>query len=148
MNLQRPAIAAGFLVCLVAIAVMGLMAPGEVDAAAPYRSAESCGLPPSDPKLRANQVPGFARIPGFEIVSLETKGENVFGSVNVPLDVAALRDAVRARITSVGYPILYEDFEGFEAEIFIEVRDHTGIVRMARSRCDGFSSLSFQLAEE
>ncbi len=133
------------IICLISVALFDVAAPANSRPRRVTQSAEDCGLPPHDAKLEAKDLPPFGRMRGAEVVAMSNSGPWASGSVNVPLSVAELRDVIDERIRSSDYRVFHEDYEGFEAEFFVEIDGESGVIRMARSRCDDFSSLSFQL---
>ncbi|MGH2734450.1 MAG: hypothetical protein ACRDKZ_02630 [Actinomycetota bacterium] len=108
-------------------------------------SPAECGLSSPNPALEQRTLPDVARIAGVDIVAVDRRGKFSSASLNVPLSVKDLLDRLRKRARGVGYRVLYEDFEGFEAELFVSIDNQPGVFRILSSRCADFSRLFYQL---
>lgn len=112
------------------------------------RSGVDCGLPRPDLSLKEAALPDVARLRGVEITALDTSRGFVSADLNVPLSVEELLNSLLSRTRSAGYDVLYEDFEGFEAELYVSSEGRPGTVRMVTSECADFSRLMIHLPTE
>ena len=133
-----------------ALIVGGLMV-GRVIAAATNEGPRAggperaCGLSAPNPDLAKRDIPSVARVPGAEIVTVKESGRFLSAGLNVPRSVEDLLILMRKRAEAADYRVLYEDFEGFEAELFVSLGNRPGVFRIISSRCAGITRLFFQL---
>ena len=97
---------------------------------------EGCGLPSPEPSLDLDLVP-----PGFTLEGDATvwrarrsrQGTNI--GLNAPLTVNRALETYRGLVVGLGYKILSEDYEGFEAELYLQGAEDLGVVRIRSSAC-------------
>jgi len=109
------------------------------------RTAPSCGLASPDPALGDDVLPALAEFPGAERVAIAHGNGFLSADLNVPLSVRELFEVLRSRVRGSAYEILRQDFEGFEAELYIARNGQAGVLQILRSTCPDRSRLLIQL---
>lgn len=95
--------------------------------------------PPPTP-LAGGIPPGFpyaAGIPeGFTVVSaMQITGVTAIELIAPGMTVQEVQDGIRPLLQAAGYPILSEDYEGREAEIYFTADGRAGTVGIGKARC-------------
>ena len=67
------------------------------------------------------------------------------GSLNARTTVEDALRATRARFEGTAYRVVSEDFEGFEAELYLRTEEGFGVIRFFESSCTGHVLIGFQL---
>lgn len=148
MNTVRGALVLAVIGLVAMLVVAAFAASGDSPAEGGRpRSRADCGLQRPNRGLQGAELPAFARFRGAEIVSLDASRGFVSALLNAPMSVIDVMDAMRNPMAKAGYTIMHEDFEGFEAELFIKAKEEFGVIRILASRCRHFSTVSFQVPE-
>lgn len=140
------------LMSAVAIFLVGAVAWGGVvtgkdSAAGPSgMGSGDCGLNPGTETT--TDVPSFLRFSGGEVVAAKRARGFLSVSLNLPMTVREVMEAVRARLPASRYRELHHDYEGFEAEVFLGSADRIGIVRVLESGCETWSRMLFQVSAD
>lgn len=142
---MRQAIVGLAIVALVVFGARAITAATEDTVSGERAPSSECGLSSPNPDLSNRMLPDVAQIAGLGVVAVDRKGKFSSASLNVPLSVKDLLDRLRKRARGVGYRVLYEDFEGFEAELFVSIDNQPGVFRILSSRCADYSRLFYQL---
>ena len=116
--------------------------PGRDPAAAP----EGCGLPTPRPSLDRALVPEELRLDGTDILIAEKHSDGVNAALGAPWGVQEALGRYRKAVRAVGFEIVTEDNEGFEAEIYLRRKKVLGFVQIRRSVCDDVSIVYFRTA--
>jgi hypothetical protein len=103
-----------------------------------------CDLPKIRPDADQAAVPPELRLPGSQIASSRQTGSAVSATILFPLSLTKAYQDLLAAGPRAGYEILFNEFEGFEAEVYL--RSDAGIAkfRLRPSRCPDASQALFQ----
>ena len=117
---------------------MGLAAlPGCSEGADPGTGAfpPRCGLPTPEPGVETAAVPEAFLLDGVQAVKVHRTKERLSVALNNPRSVEASFDAFKKAVDRTGFESVGEDFEGFEAEIYIQKGAELGTIQIRTSRC-------------
>jgi hypothetical protein len=109
------------------------------------RSAEQgifaqCGLPTPDPGAEASVVADAFILGGdAEVTKTEASKRGTIAALNVPYSVSEAFSRYSDSVKQAGYQIVDDDFEGFEAELYLRKGDDLGYVQIRRSTCEDAS---------
>jgi len=115
---------------------------------APVTDAEGaadCGVGRPDPKLEVSELPRFAQLPRAQIVKIKRLPRFTSFSLIVPLPVKEALDVLRERLEAAGLSVLTEDYEVFEAEIYLLSAENPGNIKIIASLCADRSLIRFLL---
>jgi hypothetical protein len=99
-----------------------------------------CGLPTPDPGADASVVADAFLLDGdAEVTKTEKSKRGTIAALNVPYSVSDAFSRYSESVRQDGYQVVDDDFEGFEAEIYLRKGDDLGAVQIRRSTCDDSS---------
>jgi hypothetical protein len=107
--------------------------PVDDDHAIPAR----CGLPTPDPRADASVVAEVFLLGGdAEVTQTKKSKRGILAALNVPYSVAEAFSRYSESVKKGGYEVVDDDFEGFEAELYLRKGDDLGAVQIRRSTCE------------
>jgi hypothetical protein len=99
-----------------------------------------CGLPTPDPGADASVVAEAFLLGGdAEVTKTDKSKRGTIAALNVPYSVSDAFSRYSESVRQDGYQVVDDDFEGFEAEIYLRKGDDLGAVQIRRSTCDDAS---------
>jgi hypothetical protein len=99
-----------------------------------------CGLPTPDPGADASVVADAFLLGGdAKVTKTEKSKRGTIAALNVPYSVSDAFSRYSESVRQDGYQVVDDDFEGFEAEIYLRKGDDLGAVQIRRSTCDDAS---------
>jgi hypothetical protein len=102
-----------------------------------------CGLPTPDPGVDASVVAEAFLLGGdAEVTKTDKSKRGTIAALNVPYSVSEAFSRYSESVRQGGYQVVDDDFEGFEAEIYLRKGDDLGAVQIRRSTC-GDASIVF-----
>lgn len=107
--------------------------------------SERCGLPPVRAGADADAVPPELRLPGSQVASARRSGSAVTATLLIGLSMPAAYQALLQLAPKAGYEVAFNEFEGFDAEIYL--RTDSGLVKFRlrpSGRCEDASQALFQ----
>jgi hypothetical protein len=124
-------------VLLVAFVLAGC---SERDSSSGQEIPARCGLPTPDPRVDASVVAEVFLLGGdAEVTKTQESKQGTIAALNVPLSVSEAFARYSDAVKQGGYEIVDDDFEGFEAEIYLRKAEDLGAVQIRRSTCDDAS---------
>ncbi len=108
-------------------------APVDDDQAIPA----GCGLPTPDPGVDASIVAEVFLLGGdAEVTKTKKSKRGILAALNVPYSVSEAFSRYSDSVKEGGYEVVDDDFEGFEAELYLRKGDDLGAVQVRRSTCE------------
>jgi hypothetical protein len=99
-----------------------------------------CGLPTPDPGADASVVADAFLLGGdAEVTKTDKSKRGTIAALNVPYSVSEAFSRYSESVKRDGYQIVDDDFEGFEAELYLRKDDDLGAVQIRRSTCNDAS---------
>jgi hypothetical protein len=99
-----------------------------------------CGLPTPDPGVDASVVADAFLLGGdAEVTKTDKSKRGTIAALNVPYSVSEAFSRYSESVKKDGYQIVDDDFEGFEAELYLRKDDDLGAVQIRRSTCNDAS---------
>jgi hypothetical protein len=99
-----------------------------------------CGLPTPDPGADASVVADAFLLGGdAEVTKTDKSKRGTIAALNVPYSVSEAFSRYSEAVRRDGYQIVDDDFEGFEAELYLRKDDDLGAVQIRRSTCNDAS---------
>jgi hypothetical protein len=99
-----------------------------------------CGLPTPDRGADASVVAEVFLLGGdAEVTKTKKSNRGILAALNVPYSVSEAFSRYTESVKEGGYEIVDDDFEGFEAELYLRKGDDLGAVQIRRSTCEGAS---------
>lgn len=86
-----------------------------------------CGLPPVRDDADPEAIPPDLRIPGSQVASSRRTGSALTATVLLPLSLARAYQTLLQSAPTRGYEVVFHEFEGFEAEVY--VRNEAGLAK-------------------
>lgn len=140
--------------CFIAVGLLATIFVVAIAASGGARTArehvlgpQECGLATRDGASHEMDLPAIVDVTGAEVVALHSGSGTNSGTINIPLSVIDALETLARHASDAGYTVLHQDYEGFEAELYIAIRDRPGILRIIASRCSAYSRVSFQLPD-
>ncbi len=127
------------LATIVAVIALGLVAcdDGETSGNGARKAIPTgCGLPSPVPGVESDGIPQAFIPDGAEVARVQRRGTGIIASINVPYDVNEAFGIYKDAIGELGYELLGEDNEGFEAELYLRKQDRLTAVQIRSSTCD------------
>ena len=113
------------------------------------RFPPECGLPTPQPNQDAGRVPaGFLLDGEAEIITAQESGGGFIASFNVPYSVEEGFDRMKEAASAMGFEVVQEDFEGFEAEVYVKKGNKLGVVQVRTSRCNEASLALINIVDQ
>ncbi len=108
-----------------------------------------CGLPSPQPDQQVERVPeGFLLDGEVEIITAQESGGGFIASFSVPYPVPEAFDRFKGAARDMGYDVVQEDFEGFEAEVYVKKGNELGVVQVRTSRCNEASLALINIVDQ
>ena len=108
-------------------------APSDDDQAIPAQ----CGLPTPDAGVDASVVADVFLLGGdAEVTQTKKSKRGILAALNVPYSVSEAFSRYSDSVKEGGYEVVDDDFEGFEAELYLRKGDDLGAVQIRRSTCE------------
>jgi hypothetical protein len=99
-----------------------------------------CGLPTPDAGVDASVVADAFLLGGdAEVTKTDKSKRGTIAALNVPYSVSEAFSRYSESVKRDGYEIVDDDFEGFEAELYLRKDDDLGAVQIRRSTCNDAS---------
>ena len=113
------------------------------------RFPPECGLPSPQPSQDPERVPaGFLLDGEAEIITAQESGGGFIASFNVPYSVKEGFDRMKDAARAMGFEIVQEDFEGFEAEVYVKKGHRLGVIQVRTSRCNEASLALINIVDQ
>ncbi len=96
----------------------------------------SCGLPTVDPGVKADLVPEGFLLEDAEVTKVERTKERLTAAINNPHSVNESFTLYKEEVEDLGYDLVGQDNEGFEAELYLRKGKELGAVQIRSSRCE------------
>ena len=99
---------------------------------------KECELPTTPPELKEDVLPDFFSLEGSVAVTRAIefkKGMTASGELRGSVKQALTR--YRAAVEEEGFDIVNQDYEGFEAELYLQRKKEIGYLSLRESPCDG-----------
>jgi hypothetical protein len=120
-------------------------APVDDDPAIPA----GCGLPTPDPGVDASVVAEVFLLGGdAEVTKTKKSKRGILAALNVPYSVSEAFSRYSDSVKEGGYEVVDDDFEGFEAELYLRKGDDLGAVQIRRSTCEGASVVFVNIVKQ
>jgi hypothetical protein len=111
---------------------------------------EACGLPSPGPKADVSKVPEDFLLDGEAVVRKVSRQDGLLViALNVPLTIREVYDRYSEALVPPEYEPITDDFEGFEAEIYLR-QTATGsllAIQARRPQCEEASSVFITINE-
>jgi hypothetical protein len=108
-----------------------------------------CGLPTPDPRVDASVVADAFLLGGdAEVTKTQESKRGTIAALNVPLSVSEAFSRYSESVRQGGYEVVDDDFEGFEAELYLRKGKDLGAVQIRRSTCDDASIVFVHVVKE
>jgi hypothetical protein len=111
-------------------------------------STADCALPTPRPNADASMLDEEFVPPESEAVQTRKTKDRISALLNLELGVQDGYDYYRAAVKDAGYEIVGDDFEGFEAEVYIKRGTQLGTIQIRTSRCKRASVVFINLARK
>ena len=126
---------------LVAALLVAVLAAGGCSEGAPADDEGAipagCGLPTPNPRADASVVAEVFLLGGdAEVTQTKKSKRGLLAALNVPYSVAEAFSRYSDSVKKGGYEVVDDDFEGFEAELYLRKGDDLGAVQIRRSTCE------------
>lgn len=91
---------------------------------------------------KAQAKPDLSKVPPELILGGEVRNVLPAGDLDTTLiahegTVKGLQDAYREAVARAGFEVVQEDYEGFEAELYLRSRDDLGLIQLRETGCEG-----------
>jgi hypothetical protein len=108
-----------------------------------------CGLPTPDPGADASVVADVFLLGGdAEVTKTKKSKRGILAALNVPYSVSEAFSRYSESVKKGGYEVVDDDFEGFEAELYLRKGDDLGAVQIRRSTCEEASVVFVNVVKE
>jgi hypothetical protein len=108
-----------------------------------------CGLPTPDLGVDASVVADAFLLGGdAEVTKTDKSKRGTIAALNVPYSVSEAFSRYSESVKRDGYQIVDDDFEGFEAELYLRKDDDLGAVQIRRSTCNDASIVFVNLVKQ
>lgn len=102
----------------------------------PADSGVECGLP------KAQAKPDLSKVPPQLVLGGEVRQVLPAPDLDTTLiahegTVEGLQDAYREAVPSAGFKVVQEDYEGFEAELYLRRGNDLGVIQLRQTGCEG-----------
>jgi hypothetical protein len=119
--------------------------PADDDRAIPAR----CGLPTPDRRVDSSVVADVFLLGGdAEVTKTKKSKRGILAALNVPYSVSEAFSRYSESVKEGGYEVVDDDFEGFEAELYLRKGDDLGAVQIRRSTCEQASIVFVNVVEQ
>jgi hypothetical protein len=110
----------------------------------------ACTLPSPEPGVDTSSVPEEFVLEGSEIRQVSDEKDLFVVALNVPVGVDEAFRAYRRQLSPPDYEIVSEDFEGFEAELFLRRAEDGKLmaVQIRRPNCSEASAVFVTVAKK
>ncbi|MDQ4145133.1 MAG: hypothetical protein M3198_15620 [Actinomycetota bacterium] len=109
------------------------------------KASPSCDLPAPAEKLDLTGVPTSFSPTGTELSRIIRSANGFTVALNVDGSVEDAQDLYRAAVLDDGFDVLSEDFEGIEAELYLQRNKEYATVRIISTACPSTSRAYVQL---
>jgi hypothetical protein len=107
-----------------------------------------CGLPSPQGDMRTESIPPtFLPVDETQVVQAEPRDDRLIITLSVPASVADSFDAYKQRVRKADFEILLEDFEGFEAELYLKRDRYLAVIEIRASDCDDAAVVRLNLPD-
>ena len=98
------------------------------------RSLAACGIPTPEPHPELERVPPQLILDG-EVVRVIPDPDLDTTLIAHEGTVKSLQDAYREAVPKAGFKVVQEDYEGFEAELYLSRGEEIGFVKLLETEC-------------
>jgi len=108
--------------------------------------APQCGFPSPVGSPTAAGIPhALLPVEGSEVLESRPRDERLILSLAVPASVSDSFDAYKSSVRDAAFEILLQDFEGFEAELYLKRNRYLAVVEIRSSGCKDHSLVRLNL---
>ncbi len=106
-------------------------------------------MPTPDPGVDASVVAEVFLLGGdAEVTKTKKSKRGILAALNVPYSVSEAFSRYSDSVKEGGYEVVDDDFEGFEAELYLRKGDDLGAVQIRRSTCEGASVVFVNIVKQ
>ena len=121
------------MLLLAVTAACGKSGGGDTDSA-------DCGVPTPDPAARAELIPAPFLLDGdVAVASAGRRKGGVTAVLSIRMGVQDALPRYKKAVREVGFEVVGEDNEGFEAELYMKRGERLGALQIRRTLCDDVS---------